>query len=169
MDFTRWLWNLAEEKGVIFMKKSLVLILSFVLLLTMPACASANQKMEQDITNTLTAYFEAFKNHDVEGINKYRLEENRYREQDEIDLFVNTVLDCKLLSVDFKNMITKDNGDLVVSVNYFLEYDENAVPAGSRQIGENDIREFFTLRKQEDNSYIIVHTIVDGGYGWSEE
>lgn len=120
---------------------------------------------KEEITDLFVKYFDAYKDHSVSTINKYLSNEMQYDESENgvVELFIDTVIDCELYSVDFEEVSITDENEIVLPVYYTLEYNENAIPAGARQIGKNNIGEIFTLKKQ-NGSYIIVDITINHDY-----
>lgn len=106
------------------------------------------------IQETINDYFLALKSHDINRIGKYVSDELRKKYEDTITQSVNTVDDCKIISIDVDNIKTVTPNKIQVPVNYMITFSDDYIPVGDRIIGENRIEELFTLEKNND-VYVI--------------
>lgn len=106
------------------------------------------------IQETISGYFLALKSHDINRIGKYVSDELRKKYEDTITQSVNTVDDCKIISIDVDNIKTVTSNKMQVPVNYMITFSDDYIPVGDRIIGENRIEELFILEKNND-VYVI--------------
>lgn len=77
------------------------------------------------IQETINNYFLALKSHDINRIGKYVSEELRKKYEDTITQSVNTVDDCKFISIDVDNIKTVTPNKMQVPVNYMITFSDD--------------------------------------------
>lgn len=141
-------------------KRLFSLIFIAILLVSFTGCSCLNNSDElkkQQVESTINNYFAAMKSHDIDKISKYVSKGIKKLYTETKSQSVDTVEDCKAVSIDLDNMEMNDS-KIKVIVNYKMTFSEDYIPVGSREIGENDIKEEFTL-KEKGGSYVITDMI----------
>ena len=147
MDSTNGVWK---------MKRNIRKILLFALLalaacVLLCACKQNEKSNEELIQQAIEVYLASLKEHDIQKTRAlvdgntviYDANEN----PETLRAVYYTIDDCRLESIDYPD--SDDWSQVTVTAHYVIVYSDDYIPIGSREKGENKIKERFTLEKRE--------------------
>lgn len=104
---------------------------------------------KEKLEKTLTGYFSALKSHDLSEMKHY-IDKSLYPNDEEEykTQFVDTVIDCKLNSVDYTTLKKVDDYRFSVVVNFMIKYSDDYIPVGTRKVGVNNLTEKFIIERE---------------------
>ena len=129
-------------------KVFLIVLLSLIVCVLFCACKKSDKDL---ITQAIETYLASIKEHDIIKTSSLISGDTFIFDPNNEELLKAAyypIDDCYLESIEFPD--SDDLSHISVTVHYIIVYSDDYIPIGSRTVGENKIKERFTLKKSDD-------------------